>query len=261
MKGIDFRNMDHFQASSEILRKAVETGLVDWTWGDPEHEGIISPQTIEYADELFQSTGAHNTGDLENAGVSPKSIHFRTNTRGRQVHPDELAPHRAWGVELARFIVPDGYIGIIKGLEQYLATVWGIPGGTDAFVYSQNSRWGVPGPWHAVAPPGIPSSDLGTWHFRLHNLSRTTPIWWNALGIVQLPDLPYTDFPNDEQLWFPAGSASSQNLHLIVPAGRMLRVIYVTPEQNARFEVACKLRGFIQSDRTLESAYNARTNW
>jgi hypothetical protein len=263
MKEIDFRNMDHFAAASEILRQAVASGLIEWTWADPEQDCIITPKVLAYAETLFKDTRAQDTGDLENAGVSPKSIHFRTDSRGRRVHPDEQAPYREWTVELARFIVPDGHVGVVKGIDQYLAAQWDIPDGVDAFVWSQNSRWGVPGAWYADLAAGSPIiTDLGVWHFRLHNITqRGLPPWYDATGPAPLPDLPYTDFPFDSQLWFPAGSASSQNVHLIIPAGHVLRVLYVAPEQDARFEAACKLRGFVQSDRTPESSLNVRTNW
>lgn len=251
----DLQPLHDFNASQVIMREAVEAGLIDWTFGAATEESIITPATIEFIEQSFE--GSTNSADLENAGKSPKSIRFRESSRGRALHPETIAPYSPWCVELARFAVPTGTVGVVKGFEQYLAQMEELqqPG----FVYTQNARWGIPGPWHSGLANEI--IDPGVWNFRLHGIQRSEPAWWQAIGPSTLPDMPYTDFSNEPGLWWPAGCASCQNIHLVVPAGFILRVFYSTPAQAVRLEVAAKLKGFIQSDRTPESALNVRTNY
>lgn len=253
----DLQHLHDFNASQEVLREAIAAGLVNTNIGQQDYPLLITAGVLEFAEAAFSDSAATNTADWENAGKSPKSIRFRESSRGRVVHPGESPPFAAWNVELARFAVPRGKIGVVKGFEQYLAQSAVLE--NPAYIYTQNSRWGIPGPWHT----GIanPISNPGVWHFRLHNIRRAVPPWWTLVGAGSLPDLPYTDFAHEEELWWPAGSAASQNIHLIVPAGYLLRLIYTTPEQSVRLEVAAKLKGYVQSDRTPETAHNVRTNY
>lgn len=253
----DLQRFHPWNASVKILNEAIEAGLVRNTIGQLDYPGLITPSALDYCGRLFAQTGTRNTADLENAGVSPKSIRFRETSRGRKIHPSTQTPYVRWLVELARFVVPFGQLGVVKGFEQYLAQR--ADGQNPAFVYTQNSRWGIPGPWHTGLSNEI--TDAGTWHFRLRGLSRTSPPWWESLGSGYLPDLPYTDYAHETALWWPAGSASSQNTHLIVPGGHMLRLFFETPVQSVRLEVAAKLKGYVQSDRTPEAACNVRTNY
>lgn len=251
-----FRNMDTFAADCLVLRQMIDAGIVNSNVGQIDYPQLVRMPVLDYSDRVFRQTGTPNTSQVQNAGVSPKSIRYRDSSRGRQVHPSTAAPYLEWSVELARFRVPYGYVGIVKGFEQYLAQKEELE--NPAFVYTQNSRWGIPGPWHT----GINEiSDSGVWHFRLRAITRNDPPWWNAIGGRSLPDLPYTDWPEERNLWWPAGSCASQNIHLIIPAGHMLRVIYRTPAQDVRLEVAAHLKGYIQSDRIAEMALNTRTNW
>lgn len=253
----DLQHLHPWNAAVQVLNEAIAAGLVNNTIGQIDYPGLISPAALDYCEEIFRETGTRNTADLENAGTSPKSIRFRSTSRGRIIHPTTSAPYPAWSVELCRFVVPFGKVGIVKGFEQYLAQL--AEGQNPAFVYTQNSRWGIPGPWHTGLSNEI--SDAGTWHFRLRGISRTMPPWWNNLGAGTLPDIPYTDFAHETGLWWPAGSAASQDTHMIIPAAHMLRVFFETPAQSVRLEVAAKLRGYVQSDRTPETAYNVRTHY
>lgn len=222
-----------------------------------DYSGIIGPISLEWSKVFFGRIGTENSADLSTAGTNPKTMRYRASSRGLQTHPGSTPIYSPWATELCRFHVPWGKVGVVKAFEQYLAQE--AEGENPAFVYTQNSRWGVPGPWHT----GItnPVSDLGTWNFRLHHVGRTIPQWWTGTGGVPLPDAPYTDHAVESLLWFPAGSCASQQIHLVVPGGYILRVIYETPEQNVKMSVAAHLKGFVQSDRSPESAHNVRCNW
>jgi hypothetical protein len=250
----DLRDFDAKAADYEVLRKAVSEGIVD----HPLKALMGSPvlgAAIQRAEVQFGT--AQNTGDLENAGISPKSIHFQHHSYGRFLHPGAGPPYDQWSVELARFQVPSGMVGIVKGFEQYLAQPAQLA--FDAISYTSSSRWGIPGPWNTGNAGAV--TDTGTWYFRLHSVHQGTPAPVNVTGNFPLPDQAYPDFPRETGLWFPAGSCSGNNIHLVVPAGHLLRLIWVTPVQGVQLEVAAKLKGFIQSDRTPESAYNVRVNW
>jgi len=257
----DLAFVNNRAASQIVLREMIDLGLVDAQIGALDYDPLISVEALEWADRQFRNTGVPNTADLGHAGASPKSLHFQSHSRGKKVHDGTAgvsSAFAAWTVELARFVVPRGHVGVIKGFEQYLAqqSIEQLP----VYIYTQNSRWGVPGPWLTGVAGTI--TDDGTWHFRLRNVGRTKPAWFEAYGpLFAMPDLPYTDFAKEAGLWWPAGSAASQNIHLLIPAGYMLRVFYAAPEQAVRLQVAAKLKGFIQTNRSVEMAHNLRTNW
>lgn len=246
-------------AAQQVLREVVRQGLVNSEIGAIDYDPLISESAIDWAARAFEEKQVPNLVQRESSGASPESIHFRAHSFDRQVHDGTIGTTLAlaeWQVELARFEVPLGHVGVIKGFEQYLAQSDIAQGD---LVYTQNSRWGIPGPWYSAAG-GL--SDIGVWNFRLRKINRrAVPHFVHYGPLFALPDLPYTDFPQETLLWWPAGSAASQNIHLLIPPGYMLRVIYVSPEQDVRLDVACKLKGYIQSNQSVEMANNLRTNY
>lgn len=256
----DLQDLHPDSAASVILNEAIDEGAITTSDEWDDQESIIDPELLDQVSEEFRESGAENTQGFQDAGISPLSIHYREHWYARQIHPDVAAPFRDWSVELARFYVPTGHVGIIKAIEQYLAHQELLA--DPAFVYTQQSRWGIPGPWHTGNANELPN--VGTWHFRVQTINRSEP-QWNVVGANAraLPSISYTDYPMDDGLFFPAGSPSSQNVHLIVPANTMIRLIWhqAARATGARVEVAAKVRGFIQSDRSAESQLNVRTNW
>jgi hypothetical protein len=246
-------------ASRIVVREAVGAGLFDWGFGDADLDTAVTGRFLNWMER--QSAG-RDTVRKESAGLSPESIHIRIHNRPLQEHPDTVAPFRAWSVELARFDVPNGYVGIVKGFEQYLAHQ-AIPQGDTAFVYTSSARWGIP--WTRYSGNAFELPDGGTWHFRLSRIGSRPRPWWNEVGpqAVNLPDNSYPDFPSETGLWWPAGSAASQNVHMVIPAGYSLRVIWYQAARalGARVEVAARLKGYVQSDSTAESRYNVRSRW
>jgi hypothetical protein len=256
----DLQDLHPDVAADVILKDAIEDGAITTSDEWDVQESIIDPELLEQVSEEFSESGADNTQGFQNAGISPLSLHYREHWYGRQVHPEAAAPFQEWSIELTRFYVPEGQVGVIKAIEMYLAHQELLA--DPSFVYTQQSRWGIPGPWHTGNANELP--DVGTWHFRAQNLDRTVA-QWNVLGpnARALPSISYLDHPMDNGLFFPAGSPSSQNVHLIVPANTMIRLIWhqAARAAGARVEVAAKLRGYIQSDRSTESQLNVRTNW
>lgn len=152
-----------------------------------------------------------------------------------------------WLVELARFPVPYGSIGILKSFEQYLAqgeTTW-----------TETGHWGNP----------YPSSVSVRWFLRLSPLSKTAAPWVNASGLSAIPDyLPgvaYDDFPESRGLWFPASSSASSNIHLPVPGDRVLRVVAIVEASQEAVQIAVKLAGTVQSETNQDAQTVVRQTW
>jgi len=251
------RYMDDEAARRLVMRSALHDGVIADSIGDGFPPSHISSEFLLSLSEKFDDLGNQNTADRQNAGVNPKSLHYLDNSMGRYQHPEITSPYAEWTVELARFVVTRGSVGVVKGFEQYLAQ--DEEGQEPGFVYTQNSRWGIPGPWQTGL--NNPITNPGIWHFRLSPLASGAHPAINQTGNVPLPGIAYSDFPQENLLWNPAGSASCNNVHFLVPSGFMLRLIYWTPVQSVRLEVAAKLRGWIQSDLSPESAINVRTNY
>jgi hypothetical protein len=244
--------MHRWDASSKVLQEAVESGIITQDFGEWYTNTLISNDYVSWVESQYRG---NITADLESLALSPRSIHYREHTFGRMVHPSDSAPFSYWSVEVARFCVPLGNIGVIKGFEQYLSSQALLQ--IDSETYTISSRWGIPGPWL----PGDPILDSGRWHFRLSQIGGRSPIQWNSANNIPLPGLPYTDLPWVNDLSFPFGTPASQNIHLLIPGNNYLRLYYITPIQPVRLEVAAKLKGYIQSAKSLESGWNARTNW
>lgn len=152
----------------------------------------------------------------------------------------------AWMVELARFLVPYGSIGIIKSFEQYVSQ--------DQTVLSRSMYWGDP-----FVVSGL------RWYFRLSPDTLNAAPWLNVSGVSAIPDylpgIPYDDLGNTDDLWFPAGSSASANIHLPIPGGKMLRVICLVAASETASTVACKLAGTIQSETNRDASFVAKTTW
>lgn len=251
------------EIESAIIREAVNAELISNPFD--EFEGMISPECsvsedlVSDAMARFEGSGSENTADLESAGLSPHSLHYGAHSRSLQTHPGTESPFDSWTVELARFVVPRSRVGVVKGFEQFLAQQAILE--NPAYVYTQGSQWGIPGPWYT----GIANPVSGCiWKFRLYNMGRdleSSPAWVSATGNVPLPDIPYSDLPMTRDLWYPAGGVGSNNVHLLVPSNSILRVFLIVPQHTARLEAAAHLKGFIQSDRSDESRLNVRSNW
>lgn len=153
----------------------------------------------------------------------------------------------AWMAEVARYPVPDGSIGVIKGFEQYVDQSGGI-------VTTINS-WGNPWP-----------TDLDVeWFFRLSNYRTLGSPWINVSGPSAirdyLPGISYDDFPSTVGVWFPGASPPSQNIHLPVPGGYVLRVIAIVQPSQYRVGIAAKLVGTNQSELNQDAQFVVRTSW
>lgn len=160
------------------------------------------------------------------------------------VQPD---PALDWMIELARFPVPYGSVGIIKSFEQFVSQ-----GET---VYTTSPYWGNPFPL---------SLDI-RWFFRLSAVHLVATRWINATGFSAIPEylpgIPYDDFSRTDDLWFPSGSSSSANIHLPIPGGKVLRIVCLVGSSQTAVNVAAKVAGTIQTELTRDAQFALRTSW
>lgn len=152
-----------------------------------------------------------------------------------------------WMVEVARYPVAIGSVGIIKSLEQYVAT--------EETVYTMSANWGNP------FVLGLPIS----WHLRLSPLRDVASPWVSISGASAVPDrLPgfaYDDLHRTDDIWFPAASCVCGNVHFVIPGSYFLRVVCIVAASQNAVSVACKLAGSIQLETNSEAQYTVRTTW
>lgn len=251
----DLQIMPDYNACNQVMREVVSDGLVDMDFGSLYTRSPLTPKYLDWVESEYESTGASRTVQHDSIGLSPLTVHHREHTYGLRTHPGQSAPYSPWTVELARFDVPLGHVGLVKGFQQYLAHI-----GDPNYVYTLSDRWGAPGAW-SLPSGGV--SETGEWYLRLSRLKNAGGIFESFTPLIwPLPGMPYTHNPVFRDLWYPAGSGPSQNVHLVVPGGYTMRLIYSTPAQDDyRLQVAGHLKGFIQSNISDEVLSNFRTNW
>lgn len=162
---------------------------------------------------------------------------------GPSVQPN---PALDWMVELARYAVPYGSVGIIKSFEQFLSS-----GGT---IWTASEYWGNP-----HASPAV------QWFFRLSPISKQAAPWINVSGLSAirdyLPGTAYNDFEASTDVWFPAGSSASSNIHLPIPGGFVIRLIAIVGATQSAVSVSAKLAGTVQSETNADAQFTVRTSW
>lgn len=182
-----------------------------------------------------------------------RTIRAVANTRGLLAHPDISAPYGEWVVELARFDVPSGQIGIVKGFEQFLA----VETVQVSQLFTASARWGVP-----FGAFGLSYDSPLNWRFRLSRFNGTIDPWFDGVsGSSLIPGQAYNDMPSTPDLWYPAGSAASQNCHFQIPGGNSLRVFLHSSTSNQKLQAACHLKGFRISEGSPEARDTIRTAW
>lgn len=234
------------------MRKARECNVIDTTplalqklrWGTVSLYGdLMDTVTSQAKNTLINSPwlGKQLSWQL------PQTRRYKQSKAPSNVAVVQSNPGVNWMVELARFSVPFGSVGIIKSFEQYLSQ-----GET---IYSVSSDWGNPFPSVSVR-----------WFFRLSPVSRSGVAWIDVSGasaiVDYLPGTPYNDFSDSYGLWFPAGSSSSANIHLVIPGDVVLRVIaIVSSTSQEAVSISAKLAGTTQIELNDEAQTMMRTSW
>lgn len=182
--------------------------------------------------------------------INPRTQQYVEHTWGLMEAPAGTVP---WLIELSRIVIPDNRIGIIKGLEQVLTH----SDLESPQYFSTSANWGNPFPF----PPTV---DV-TWYLRLERVTGVEPAQLNisAVGVqALLPGEPHFDLPELHDLWFPASSAASQNIHLAVGGRYRLRLCAIV-ERTAEYalSISGKLKGFHLSSFDSYTLLPVRSIW
>lgn len=250
IKGFIVGNPD-FRLSSELMRRAIAENVIAVT---PRAIAKFQNERNDMFTRLMENVQAQYQTRIERSPWlgQQSSWQLPTTRRYHQSRSPVTVPAvqpstAAWMVELARFAVPYGNVGIIKSFEQYVRQ-----GETIA---TSSANWGNPFPI---------TTDI-RWFFRLSAIHLVATPWINVSGLSAIPDylpgIPYDDFANTDDLWFPAGSSSSANVHFPVPGGQVLRIVCLVGSSQTATQVAAKVAGTIQSETNKDAAFVVRTTW
>lgn len=244
--------MSYYNAGNELMRYARTSGVIDTTplaiqklrWGTANlYKSLMNSVTEQAQDTLVNSPwlGKQSSWRL------PQTRRYK-QSRGPSINAVvQSNPGVDWMVELARYPVPFGSVGIIKSFEQYLSQ-----GET---IHSVSSSWGDPFPTVSVR-----------WFLRLSPMSRVAVAWIDVSGasaiVDYLPGTPYEDLSDTNGLWFPAGSSSAANIHLVIPGDSVLRLIaLVSSSSQDAVNIAAKLTGSTQIEVNDDAQFMMRTSW
>lgn len=176
----------------------------------------------------------------QNIFQAPASAHYKEHYFDPYFH-DTQDP--AISVELARFAVPSGSIGVIRRLNQWVSG------------FSRLPNWGEP--FH-----NMPFIDDIIWSLRLDTFDGAQAARLVAASPT-LPGIPHSDLPEIRYLWY-LPNADQSDLALIVPGGYVLRFIALLPPNASQsgYRVMGRLCGYWQSSEyKLEAAANLARGW
>ena len=240
-----------FKQANELIRRAIRQNVIDptpdaiqrWRYDDTDkYQKIFDSVSEQYRSSAEKSPWLFQQQSWQ-LPTTRRYIQSRHPVGGRLTQPNTLA----WMVELARFSVPYGSVGIVKSFEQYL--------GQGETVYTTSEYWGNP----------YPISVSISWFFRLSHIHLLGRPWINVSGLSAIPDylpgISYDDFARSDDLWFPAASSSSSNIHLPVPGGQFVRVIALVGASQTPVTISAKLAGSVQSEMSKDAQFTVRTSW
>jgi hypothetical protein len=243
-----------FTEANDILRTAIAESIFD-----PRPEAIqqLSGCKSSALSGLMESLALQRRQNLESSPWLEQQSSWQLPATRRYVqsrHPPIVPVVQAdatqdWMVELARYPVSYGSVGVVKSLEQFVSQ------GQDIYTLSQH--WGDP----------FVSSVPITWYLRLSPIGRLGAAWVNYQGasVIEnyLPGTPYSDLDRTDDIWFPAASCAAANVHLVVPGGSVLRIFAIVEgsQQGDPVSIACKLAGTVQLETNPDAQTALRTQW
>lgn len=186
--------------------------------------------------------------EFERPEVNPRTQRYVEHTYGLQTSPAGGDP---WMIELARLTIPSANTAIVKSFEQVV-----LQAGEETDVYSESQNWGNP----FILPDGFNVA----WHFRLERGDNPEPVQLNVSGVNPvLPGEPHFEVSQMNDLWFPASSPASQNIHWTIGGRYRFRVIAIVtwPVAYEEVSIAAKVRGFRLSSFDRFTILPIRSNW
>jgi len=246
-----------FQESTQVLKEAIQkrifnplpTVFLRLANGTPNLLGPLMDQVQAQREKtLVPSPWLHQQASWQ----LPTTRRYQQSTAPPVqpiVQPIAASP---WMVEVARFPVSGGSVGIIKSFEQFLSS----PGLVTPTIHSIAAANGNPFPVAGIS-----------WYFRLSDIERLAQPWINVQGVSAIPEylpgIPYSDLSSTDDLWFPACSSASTNFHLPIPGGQILRLFFLcgAQDEESPLTVSAKLAGTTQVETNPDAQYVVRTTW
>jgi hypothetical protein len=209
------------------FRNALEKGVAT---EPPWHIRANNQWVIEMMSSQASAPAFPMYSSFEQAEQQPGNLLHWEHTYGLQLHPGG-APYQPWTIELARVSCGQSETAVIKSFEQF----YQIPR-EEQEIPCCPPWWGNP---FLLWPAHI------RWHFRVQPYTGDAiPQWSIVAGTGELPGDPHRETPVFEDLWFPAGSPASQNIHITVGSRQLLRVLGEVPAADVQPAIAAKIRGF-----------------
>lgn len=233
--------LTQFQARSEVMRNAVENGVIDTVITDSFNDPYIC-NLLGYPKEKMRRQNP-NTFEVWQHSQSQR---WQENALDTALHTTTT---EYFAVELARFTVPKGQVGFVRHLEQVVNDA------TGSYYPSNVSYWGSP---HFV----LPDVDNLRWYLKLDYFDGTLPARFTLstptpFTSQSLPGMPYNDLHEIDALWYPAHHKKA--LKLIIPGNRMLRLyVFTPPTTTYQWQFRGKLTGVTQSTYSVEAIDNSR---
>lgn len=226
--------MSYDERSDDLLRAAVNSGTLD----------IYNEKLDTLLSNLFETAAA---------GLPNKDIRLSetwTNPRTARIYEHYFDPYEqnadleAALVEVARFPVPFGELGIVKRLDLSLSDQRTDP------------------PTYPTAPYSAVDDFYDVlWHLRLQPFTGSLPPRGIAGPVIpNLPGFAHPDLPQIQYLWYDSvGEMNSTGFSLIVPQAHILRVFVQFPNSSTH-RITCigRIRGYKQRTDTPPSALNAQ---
>jgi len=160
-----------FQESSALMKRAIDIGIIDplpdvfQIMGIGEHS-LLSALVRQIKEQRARCLSPSPWIGQQSSWQLPTTRRYQQSVSPSDQPITQVFPTENWSVELARWPVPFGSLGIIKSFEQYLAGV-NIQGNV---VYSESQSWGNP----------FPLATRFEWYLRLSPIQYLGYPWVNV---------------------------------------------------------------------------------
>jgi len=233
-----------FERNAAVIRWAVSEEVLD-----------ASLEPFVYAPtDMMRWIEAHRSKDTKvpfvNVDQNAQSLRSIIHTFGKTPEFDITEDNI---IELAQVAIPEGNVGYLTNLEQYVAD-------KDGNYYATAAQnWG--NPYNETV-----LTDQIVWHFQVQKYYGAMPARFDvsAVGIANyqrlLPGRAWSELPSITGLWYPA---SKENVFCAtIPPGHILRLFAYVPStclQVYSWRIAGKMHAKIQSALCSEAWLNTRT--
>lgn len=231
---------NRFQEDSSLFREALSIGIIDTS---------TCRQSVPA--KMMRSSGKSTVprANIQNIDENSEALRTQIHTFDRT---DVFLSTNNHLIELARIVVPEGNVGHINSVEQYMADSDG------RFYASASEYWGMP------YNETVNINDI-IWFFRVDSYDGSWLPQFYATALVMpnprglLPGAPWFDLPEFNGLWYPANLR--KEFSGTIPSGKQLRFFaYVPPEALTVYSwrLSGRLTARVQSELCKEAQYNTR---